>query len=121
MRLLRRSGPGTGDGAGRMAADLTKHLMKGSTVPYTSDLVDELNTLIRFDPATTQQGVKVHKTADAAVIAATQRLHSKGLLTQMDGGYLTELGRNAAEHAQAALALLTAGTAAATAAAASAT
>lgn len=92
--------------------------MKGSTVPYTSDLVDELNALIRFDPATTQQGVKVHKTADAAVIAATQRLHSKGLLTQVDGGYLTELGRNAAEHAQAALALLTAGTAAATAAAA---
>lgn len=92
--------------------------MKGSTVPYTSDLVDELNTLIRFDPTTTQHGVKVHKTADAAVIAATQRLHSKGLLTQVDGGYLTELGRSAAEHAQATLALLTAGTAAATAAAA---
>lgn len=82
-------------------------------MPYTPDLVDELNTLIRFDLATSQQGVKVHKTADAAVIAATRRLHSKGLLTQVDGGYLTSLGRNAAEHAQAALALLTAGTAAA--------
>jgi uncharacterized protein (TIGR02647 family) len=82
-------------------------------VPYTTDLVDELNTLIRFDLATSQQGVKVHKTADAAVIAATQRVHSKGLLTQVDGGYLTSLGRNAAEHAQTTLALLTAGTAAA--------
>lgn len=78
---------------------------------YTSDLVDELNTLIRYDLASNQQGVKVHKTADAAVIAATARLHSKGMLTQVDGGYLTSLGRNASEHAQATLALLTTGAA----------
>ena len=80
-------------------------------MPYTSDLVDELNTLIRFDLSCNQHGVKVHKTADAAVIAATSRLYSKGLLTQVDGGYLTSLGRNAAEHAQAALAFLTEGAA----------
>jgi len=78
-------------------------------VPYTPDLVHELNTLIRFDLATNQQGVKVHKTADAAVIAATQRLHGKGLLTLPDGGYLTSLGREAAEHAHAALSILTTG------------
>ena len=76
---------------------------------YTPDLVDELNTLIRFDLATNQQGVKVHKTADAAVIAATRRLHGKGLLTLADGGYLTSLGREAAEHAQAVLSILTSG------------
>jgi uncharacterized protein (TIGR02647 family) len=80
-------------------------------VPYTSDLVYELNTLIRYDLATNQHGVKVHSTADAAVVAATARLHSKGMITQVDGGYLTSLGRNAAEHAQATLALLTTGTA----------
>ena len=74
---------------------------------FTPDLVLELNTLIRFDLATTQQGVKVHKTADAAVIAAIERLHAKGLLTQKDGGYLTSLGRDAAEHAQAVLTILT--------------
>lgn len=78
-------------------------------MPFTSDLVDELNTLIRFDLASNQQGVKVHKTAAEAVIAATSRLYVKGLVTQVDGGYLTSLGRNAAEHAQAALALLTEG------------
>jgi len=78
-------------------------------VPYTPDLVDELNTLIRFDLATNQQGFKVHKTADATVIAATLRLHDKGLLTQADGGYLTSLGREVAEHAQAALTILTSG------------
>ena len=76
---------------------------------YTPDLVHELNTLLRFDLATNQQGVKVHKTADAAVIAATRRLHDKGLLTLADGGYLTSLGREAAEHAQAALTILTSG------------
>jgi uncharacterized protein (TIGR02647 family) len=76
-------------------------------MPYTPDLVHELNTLIRFDLATSQQGIKVHKTADPAVIAATRRLHAKGLLTQVDGGYLTGLGRDAAEHAQAALTILT--------------
>lgn len=80
-------------------------------MPYTADLVDELNTLIRYDPNCTQQGVKVHKTADAAVIAATARLHEKGLITQVDGGYLTSLGKNAVEHAQTTLSLLTAGTA----------
>ncbi len=83
--------------------------MKGIVVPYTSDLVDELNTLVRYDLSSNQHGVKVHKTADAAVIAATDRLYRKGLITQPDGGYLTSLGRNAAEHAQAALALLTEG------------
>lgn len=78
---------------------------------YTSDLVDELNTLLRFDLATNQQGVKVHKTADAAVIAAAQRLHRKGLVSLPDGGYLTSLGREAAEHAHAALSILTSGSA----------
>lgn len=76
-------------------------------MPFTTDLVDELNTLVRFDPATTQTGIKVHTSADPAVIAATRRLHTKGLLTQVDGGYLTALGRDVAEHAQAALTVLT--------------
>jgi uncharacterized protein (TIGR02647 family) len=77
-------------------------------MPYNAELIEELNTLMRFDLATSQQGIKVHKTADASVIAATLRLHNKGLLTQADGGYLTGLGRDAAEHAQGLLAILTA-------------
>ena len=82
-------------------------------MPYTSELVQELNALIRFDLDTGQQGIKVHKTADGEVIAAVQRLHAKGLITLADGGYLTSLGREAAEHAQATLGLLTTGVAAA--------
>lgn len=79
-------------------------------MPYTPDLVHELNTLIRFDLETSQQGIKVHKNADPDVIAATRRLHEKGLLTLADGGYLTGLGRDAAEHAQALLTILTSST-----------
>ena len=79
-------------------------------MPYTPDLVDELNTLIRFDLETSQQGIKVHKNADPDVIAATRRLHEKGLLTLADGGYLTGLRRDAAEHAQALLTILTSST-----------
>lgn len=83
-------------------------------MPYTLELVDELNTLIRFDLETSQHGIKVHKTADPEVIAATRRLHEKGLLTLVDGGYLTGLGRDAAEHAQAVLTILTPSATAAT-------
>ena len=79
---------------------------------YTADLVHELNTLARFDLDTAQHGIKVHKSAEAEVIAAVKRLHAKGLTTQADGGYLTSLGREAAAHAQAMFGLLTAGVAA---------
>ncbi|EXI79741.1 MAG: Phosphate-starvation-inducible E [Candidatus Accumulibacter appositus] len=75
-------------------------------MPFTPDLVDELNILARFDLASPQQGLKIHTTAAPEVVAAAQRLHSKGLLTQVDGGYLTSLGRDAAENAHAALTIL---------------
>jgi uncharacterized protein (TIGR02647 family) len=85
----------------------------GTTMTYTPELVHELNTLIRFDLDSGQQGIKVHKSADENVKTAARRLHAKGLITQADGGYLTRLGREAAEHAQAMLGILTAGVAAA--------
>ena len=74
---------------------------------YTPELIDELGILTRYKLTTTQEGLKVHKTADSAIIAAMQRLYDKGLVTQSDGGYLTDLGREAAEHAQAALTIMT--------------
>lgn len=73
---------------------------------YTADIVEELDILSLFNLETTQQGIKVHGTAEPTAIAATQRLFKKGLISQADGGYLTPLGREAAEHAQALLALL---------------
>ncbi|NOT17153.1 MAG: TIGR02647 family protein [Sulfuriferula sp.] len=79
---------------------------------YSQDLVDELNALLRYDLTTLQQGVKVHKTADANVIATVGRLYDKGLITEVDGGYLTDLGREVAEHASMALTILTSAVAA---------
>jgi len=75
-------------------------------MPYTQDLVDELNILVRYNLTTTLEGIKVHKTATPEIIAATRRLFEKGLLSQEDGGYLTNLGRETAEQAQAILDIL---------------
>ena len=75
-------------------------------MPYTQDIVDEINILVRYNLSTTQEGIKVHKTAAPEIIAATKRLYEKGLVTQEDGGYLTSLGHEAAEQAQMVLNLL---------------
>ena len=74
---------------------------------YTSELIDELNVLILFNLSNHQEGIKIHKDAEEKVIMAAQRLHEKELITQMDGGYLTDLGIDAAEHAQTLLTILT--------------
>jgi len=76
-------------------------------MPYTQALVDELNVLVRYNLNTTLEGIKVHQsTAPEDVVAATHRLFDKGLVTQADGGYLTVMGREAAEQAQLLLGLL---------------
>ena len=77
-------------------------------MPYTKDIVEEINILVRYNLSTTQEGITVHKTAAPESIAATQRLFEKGLVTQEDGGYLTTLGHEAAEQAQMVLNLLNA-------------
>lgn len=74
---------------------------------YTTKLVDETNMLILFDLSNGQEGIKVHASAGDASIEATKRLYEKGLITQKDGGYLTGLGVDAAEHAQSLLTILT--------------
>jgi uncharacterized protein (TIGR02647 family) len=76
-------------------------------MPYTQNIVDELNILVRYNLSTTQEGIKVHKTAAPETIAATRRLFEKGLVTQEDGGYLTNLGLETAIKAQAVLDILT--------------
>ena len=67
---------------------------------YTREQVEEMEILLLFNLASTQEGIKVHKTAGPEAVAATMRLFDKGLITQVDGGYLTNIGFRAAEHAQ---------------------
>lgn len=73
----------------------------------TDELLAEIRFLSLFNLASHQEGLKVHHNADSAMISAAQRLFDKGLITQTDGGYLTDLGVEAAEHAQRLLTILT--------------
>ncbi|MBT3308826.1 MAG: TIGR02647 family protein [Gammaproteobacteria bacterium] len=68
---------------------------------YTEELLDELNVLMQFDLNSTQEGIKVHSSANPRLTEASERLHNKGVITQADGGYLTQLGIECAEKAQA--------------------
>lgn len=68
---------------------------------FDNKLTEELNVLGKFNLKNEQDGIKIHRNAPTAIIAAAERLHDKGLITQPDGGYLTDLGRKAAEHTHA--------------------
>lgn len=75
-------------------------------MPYSTEMIEEINLLTRYNLDTDLEGLKVHSSAAPEVVAATQRLFDKGLISQVDGGYLTSLGRTAAEHAQGLLQIL---------------
>lgn len=72
----------------------------------SDEIVSEIHLLSLFNLASHQEGVKVHTQADAQLIEAAHRLFSKGLTTQKDGGYLTDLGVEVAEHVQKMLTIL---------------
>lgn len=75
---------------------------------YTTALLDEINILNLFDLSNHQEGIKIHKSsADENAVEAAKRLFEKGLVTQEDGGYLTALGLDSAEHAQNLFTILT--------------
>ena len=73
---------------------------------HTPEEIAELDLLLLFDLSSAQTGIKIHKTANPASIAAAQSLFKKGLITQVDGGYLTSIGITAAEHVQALFTIL---------------
>ena len=72
----------------------------------TPENIAEIDLLLLFDLSSSQAGIKIHKTAKPDAIAAAHSLFEKGMITQDDGGYLTNLGIAAAEHAQALFAIL---------------
>lgn len=73
---------------------------------FTHELVAELELLALYDLENSQAGLKIHHDAEPAAVDAARRLHAKGLIDQADGGYLTNLGLDAAEHAQVLLGIL---------------
>jgi uncharacterized protein (TIGR02647 family) len=76
---------------------------------YTSQNLAELKVLMLFNSPTGLEGIKIHKSAAADVIAAAEHLHSEGFITQIDGGYLTDLGIETADHAHSLFYLLNSG------------
>ncbi|MGE8067473.1 TIGR02647 family protein [Pseudomonas sp. NPDC089569] len=70
------------------------------------ELVAELEVLSLFNLDSSQEGLKIHQTAAPKHIAAAERLFEKGLIDQADGGYLTSLGRDAAQNVQTVLTIL---------------
>jgi uncharacterized protein (TIGR02647 family) len=74
-------------------------------IEFNEDLQSELNLLMKF-PDTSLEGLKIHHSAAPELIAAATRLFEKGLTTRSDGGYLTDLGREANETAHLLIGLL---------------
>ncbi|MEQ8407522.1 MAG: TIGR02647 family protein [Gammaproteobacteria bacterium] len=72
----------------------------------STELVQELEVLSLFPRESTQMGLKFHHDADPEHIAAAKRLYDKQLISLEDGGYLTDLGLEAADHGQALLSIL---------------
>ncbi len=75
---------------------------------YTPENLAELGVLMLFRSSTSLEGIKIHKIAEPTVISAAKRLFERGFITQVDGGYLTPLGSEAAEHAHALFSMLNA-------------
>jgi len=63
-----------------------------------SELVEELSLLSRYRMNSDPAGIEIGQAAEAAVIAAAQRLFEKGLIERADGGALTDSGREAVMH-----------------------
>lgn len=75
-------------------------------MPLNADRVAEIRLLTQFNLHSLQEGIKVHHDADHELVEAAKRLFDKGLISQADGGYLTHLGIEAAEHAEHLLTIL---------------
>lgn len=65
---------------------------------YKNDLFEELRLLSLFSAESNLNGLKIHHDAEQSMIDAAKRLFDKGLITQMDGGYLTDGGIELSEH-----------------------
>jgi uncharacterized protein (TIGR02647 family) len=74
---------------------------------YSNEILEEIKLLNQFNLDSISAGIKVHThEASAETVSAAARLFNKGLTDHVDGGYLTDLGIEAATHAQSVVRLL---------------
>jgi uncharacterized protein (TIGR02647 family) len=64
---------------------------------FDQGMMDELNLLLKFPTESLLQGLKIHNDASQSIVNAAERLYAKGMITQPDGGYLTDLGIDIAD------------------------
>ncbi|MFA3791951.1 TIGR02647 family protein [Aliiglaciecola sp. SL4] len=76
-------------------------------MPFNNELTEELNLILKFPNKSLMQGLKIHHDAEQSMVDAAKRLFDKGVVSQPDGGYLTDLGHDLAEHAQVIQSALT--------------
>lgn len=88
----------------RVTFDRTK---EGVEMELSAEFLHDIEFLNLYNlNSALEGGVKIHHEANPRRVASAQRLFEAGLLTQNDGGYLTMLGVEVAEHAQAIVRLL---------------
>jgi len=65
---------------------------------YSDTLFEEMKLLAKFPEKSQLEGLKIHTEAEKPVIQAAQSLFEKGLISQPDGGYLTDSGLEIVSH-----------------------
>lgn len=65
---------------------------------YPATVFEEMKLLSKFPQKSMQEGIKLHSEAAPEMLAAAKTLFDKGLISQTDGGYLTDLGLEITEH-----------------------
>ena len=65
---------------------------------YSEELFDEIKLLAKFPEESHMDGLKIHHDADEILVKSARSLFDKGMVSQTDGGYLTDSGREVVEH-----------------------
>lgn len=65
---------------------------------YSDTLFEEMKLLAKFPEKSQLEGIKIHHDASPQIITSAKSLFEKGLITQPDGGYLTDSGLETVDH-----------------------
>lgn len=73
---------------------------------YSDALFEEMKLLAKFPEKSQLEGIKIHNDANPTFISSAKSLFDKGLISQSDGGYLTDSGLETVAHLHHVLATL---------------
>ena len=73
---------------------------------YSDTVFEEMKLLAKFPVKSQLEGLKIHNDANPGIINAAKSLFEKGLISQPDGGYLTDSGLETVDHLNHVLATL---------------